>query len=210
MRIFAPSLLAIVLCVAGCGSEADQQDNSPGTTVTFQSEPGSEPTPDTSENNRVQANIDRFFASNAQHPDFGPQAKRGPGDATLGNEKARRYGDFTYPLVRRTLAAAQDLEPDKLADRRVREDLQQVVLTAVLDQNGKLTEIIIDQHSGDYTIDHLFIAACEKALSTSNPPLGARAEDGGYRLRITGQITNYSFDRYGEYTYGTKVELSLL
>jgi len=211
-EILAVVLLAALSCAAGCGSHADRAAG-PTTRVILAPEPDAVSTASgaasTDTNAAVQANIDRFFGSNAEQARYGEAAPRPPGDASLGNEKARRFGDFSYVLARRTLAAAQDLEPDKLSHRKMRDDLRQVILTAVLDQDGRLTEIIIEQHSGDQAVDQLFIAACKKALWSRNPPLEARADDGNYRLRIAGRIINYSFDRDGKYTYRTQLELSL-
>jgi hypothetical protein len=213
IRILASSLLAVSLCAAGCGLH-HEESSGPPTRVTFETEPDAAPTPTTAaptdSNAAVQANIDRYFGSHTEGTDYGPKARRGPGDASLGNDKARRFGDFSYVLARRTLEAAQDLEPEKLAQRKMRDDLNQVVLTAVMDHVGRLNEIIIDQHSGDQAVDQLFIAACKKSLWSRNPPLGARAADDSYRLRIAGKVTNYTFDRYGKYTYETQVELSLM
>lgn len=212
-KICGTALLAALLCAAGCGSHAEETAG-PTTRVTFATEPDAASTPSSAAgadtNAAVQANIDRFFGSTAEQTRYNEVAPRPPGNASLGNDKARRFGDFSYVLARRTLVAAQDLEPDKLEQRKMRDDLKQVILTAVLDQSGRLTEIIIGQHSGDLAVDHVFIAACKTALWSRNPPLEARAEEGNYRLRIAGRITNYTFDRYGKYTYRTEVELSLL
>lgn len=212
-RILGVMLLAAFICAGGCSSHTEEPTG-PTTRVTFATEPDATSTPSTAAsadtNAAVQANIDRFFGSTAEQARYADAVTRQPGDASLGNDKARSFGDFSYILARRTLRAAQDLEADKLAHRKMRDDLQQVVLTAVLDQDGRLTEIIIEQHSGDQAVDQLFIAACKKALWSRNPPVEARADDGDYRLRIAGRITNYSFDRYGNYTYRTQLELSLL
>jgi hypothetical protein len=212
-RIVASSLVAALLCVAGCGSHTDT-DTTPGTPVTFEPEPdalsSAAPAPAGDSNAAIQANIDRYYGSETNHPTYGPGPVRPPGDAILGNQKAEQYGDFTYVLARRTLDAAQDLETDKLSQRKMRDDLHPVVLTAVMDPVGRLTEIVIDQHSGDEAVDQIFIAACKKALWSRNPPPGARADNDTYRLRISGKVTNYTFDRYGKYTYKTQVELSLL
>lgn len=212
--IFVAAILAALPYAAGCGWHAQQSPgdaSAPTTRVLLATEPDAGPpsssTADT--NAAVQANIDRFYGSKTEHEPYG-QAARPPGDAKLGNEKARQFGDFSYVLARRTLKTTQDLEPEKLAHRKMRDDLKQVVLTAVMDQGGRLTEIIIEQHSGDQAVDQLFIAACKKALWSRNPQAEARADDGTYRLRIGGLINNYSFDRNGKYTYNTQLELSLL
>jgi hypothetical protein len=138
------------------------------------------------------------------------QASRGPGDSRLLNDKARQYADFSYILLKQTLDAAQQLEPDKLSNKRVPVGLGPVVLTAVMDAQGRLNEIVVEQHSGALAIDHLFIDACKKGIWSRNPPVGARADDGNYRIRIQGSVANLSFDRYGEYSYVTDIGLGIL
>lgn len=136
--IFVAAILAALPYAAGCGWHAQQSPgdaSAPTTRVLLATEPDAGPpsssTADT--NAAVQANIDRFYGSKTEHEPYG-QAARPPGDAKLGNEKARQFGDFSYVLARRTLKTTQDLEPEKLAHRKMRDDLKQVVLTAVMDQ----------------------------------------------------------------------------
>lgn len=133
-----------------------------------------------------------------------------PHGTQLLNDKARQFAEFSDVLLAQTMKAAQQLEPDKLAERRVRDDLNPVVLTAVMDSQGRLHEIVIEQHSGDLAVDRLFIEACKKGIWSRNPPLAARSADNNYRVRIQGMIYNSSFDRYGQYTYDTELGLALL
>jgi hypothetical protein len=131
------------------------------------------------------------------------------GGTKLLNDKARQFAKFSDILLTQTIRAVQELEPDKLEKHRVSDDLKPVVLTAVLDPQGRLNEIVIDQHSGDLRVDHLMIEACKKGIWSRNPPSGARAIDGNYRLRVEGMLFNSSFDRYGEYTYDAELGLAI-
>ena len=132
------------------------------------------------------------------------------GGVKLLNDKARQFANFSDLLLQQTLRAAEQAAPDKLENRRVPGDLKPVILTTVLDPQGRLNEIVIDQHSGDLLVDRWFIEACKKGVWSRNPPPGARASDGNYRLRLEGTVINASFDRYGIYSYETAVGLSIL
>ena len=186
---------------------------------TTMSLPAAAPTPaaDTSRaadlNSTVQSNIDRFFVATA--PDSGftrepPPKSTGPSQTTLLNPKAEQFPDFSYPMLNRTLKAVQGFERDRLAQRKLRAGIERVVLVAVMTPGGKLTEIEIEQHSGDHAIDQIVIDACKEALWSRNPPAAALSNEGSYRLRVEGLITNYQFDRDGKYTYITRVGLALL
>jgi hypothetical protein len=163
-------------------------------------------------NSTVQSNIDRFFVATA--PDTGfvrePPKSTGPTHTTLLNPKAEQFPDFSYAMLNRTLKAVQGFERDRLAQRKLRDDIERVVLVAAMTPGGKLTEIEIEQHSGDHAVDQIVIDACKNALWSRNPPAAALSNDGGYRLRVEGLITNYQFDRDGKYTYTTRVGLALL
>ena len=132
------------------------------------------------------------------------------GDTRLLNDKARQFANFSDLVLQQTLKAAAQAAPEKLENRRVPTDLQPVILTTVLDPQGRLNEIVIDQHSGDRLVDRWFIEACKKGVWSRNPPPGARASDGNYRLRLQATVANASFDRYGIYSYETSVGLSIL
>ncbi|MGH7836222.1 MAG: hypothetical protein ACREQC_00200 [Candidatus Binataceae bacterium] len=133
-----------------------------------------------------------------------------PGGTRLLNDKARQYANFSDILLSQTLRAAQQLEPEKLASKRIPVEMPPVVLTAIMDAQGRLKEIVIERHSGDLSVDRLFIEACKKGLWSRNPPIGARTAEGNYRVQIQGNVSNQSFDRYGEYTYSTEIGLAIL
>ena len=173
-------------------------------------EPAAKPPPTRDLNATVQENLDRFFISNAERTRYSDSSDPPPGKSKLANAKAEQYSEFSYALLRQTLEAARAVEPDVLKRRKVRTDLAPVVLTALMNRKGVLTEIAIDQHSGDRAVDRAIIDACKRGLWSRNPPLGARTGDGTYRLRIEGLIINYSIDRNGRYSYDTHLALSIL
>jgi hypothetical protein len=163
-------------------------------------------------NSTVQNNIDRFFVATAPDSGFNrePPKSTGPTQTTLLDPKAEQFPDFSYPMLNRTLKAVQGFERDRLSQRKLRDDMARVVLVAVMTPDGKLTEIAIEQHSGDRAVDQIVIDACKEALWSRNPPAAALSNDGSYRLRVEGLITNYQFDRDGKYTYTTRLGLALL
>jgi hypothetical protein len=144
------------------------------------------------------------------NPEAPSSASQMPGGTRLLNDKARQYANFSDILLTQTLQAAKELEADRLADKRIPVELPAVVLTAIMDSEGRLQEIVIEHHSGDLAVDRLFIEACKKGIWSRNPPIGARAVDGNYRVQIEGSVNNQSFDRYGEYTYSTEIGLAIL
>lgn len=213
--ILAAALLA-ALPFAGCGfyaAHTQPPDSSATPPPTALTAPAASQSPDDANRSAsatAEANINRYFASNPDRLRYSEEAARPPGEAKLDNDKARQFSQFAYPLARRTLKAAQDLELEKLDRRKLPDGLKPVVLTAVMDPVGRLTEIEIAQHSGDIAVDRLLIEACKKGLWARNPPVDARASDGNYRLRIEGTINNHTVNWHGYFTYTTQVALSIL
>jgi hypothetical protein len=163
----------------------------------------------TDPNAAVQRNIDRFYASNPDALRYSDETPP-PGDTRLLNAKAEKFADFAYGLLHQTLLAEQASETARLKKRRLPDNLRPVILTAVMTPMGKLTDISIEQRSGDQIVDNMVIEACKKGLWSRNPPAGALAADGVFRLRIEASINNYSFDRNDDYTYDTHVGLAIL
>jgi TolA-binding protein len=161
-------------------------------------------------NAMVQQNIERLFVSNLNQLRYHEGRADAPGDTTLLNDKARRFSEFSYQLLNQTLAAARAIEPDRLAGRKLPEDIAPMVLTAVMDSEGRLTEISIESHSGDHQVDEIIIDSCKQGLWSRNPPEQALGSDGMYRVRIRGYIRAYSFDLKGRYKYETEFALGIL
>jgi hypothetical protein len=161
-------------------------------------------------NAMVQQNIERLFVSNVNQLRYREGSADTPGGTALLNDKARKFSEFSYQLLNQTLAAARTIEPDRLAGRKLPVDIAPMVLTAVMDPQGRLTEISIESHSGDHQIDQIIIDSCKQGLWSRNPPEQALDTDGMYRVRIRGYIRAYSFDLKGRYKYETQFALAVL
>jgi hypothetical protein len=164
----------------------------------------------TARNSIVQQNIERLFVSNVDQLRYREGGSEAPGETVLLNDKSREFAEFSYQLLNRTLKAAHDIEPDRLAGRRLPEDISPIVLTAVMDSQGRLTEIEIESHSGDRQVDQIIIDSCKQGLWSRNPPVKAVGPDGVYRLQVRGYIRAYSIDRQGRYKYQTELGLGIL
>lgn len=165
--------------------------------------------PPISPNAAVQHNIERFYASNPDALRYSDEAPP-PGDTRLLNPKARKFAEFSYALLHQTITIEQASEKKYLKQRKLPTNLRPVILIATMTPNGKLTDLAIDQQSGDQTIDKMVIEACKKGLWSRNPPSGALTADGVFRLRVEASINNYSFDRNDNYTYDTHLALGIL
>lgn len=157
----------------------------------------------------TQYNLDRFYLS---HPPIEIDAVgiKPRGDVTLLNKKAARFPEFSYPMLNRTLPLAQKLGQAALDGREIPGDLKPVILTVTLSPIGHPTDIAIEQHSGVAAIDHVMIDACKQGLWAMNPPVAAAQPDQAYKLRFEGVIYNYSYNRYGQYSYITHIGLGVL
>ena len=158
----------------------------------------------------VQQNIERLFVSNLDQLRYHEGRAPTPGSTALLNDKARRFSEFSYQLLNQTLTAARTIEPDQLTGRKLPNDIAPMVLTAVLDGDGRLTEISIESHSGDHQIDQIIIDSCKQGLWSRNPPKAAIDPDGMYRVRVRGYIRAYSVSLSGQYRYETEFGLGIL
>jgi len=161
-------------------------------------------------NVEVQQNVERLFVSKVNQLRYREGHADAPGDTTLLNEKAQKFSEFSYQLLNQTLTAARSIESERLAGRKLPVDIAPMVLTAVMDSEGRLTEISIDSHSGDHQVDQIIIDSCKQGLWSRNPPQQALRTDGMYRLRIRGYIRAYSIDFKGRYKYQTMLALGVL
>jgi hypothetical protein len=160
-------------------------------------------------NTAVQHNIEKYFVATAPDTAYTESAKP-PSESELLNPKAKQFSEFSYDLLRKAIAAAQEIETDKLHQRKLPDDIGPTVLTAVMDNNGRLKELVIESRSGDQAVDGVVIDACKKGLWSRNPPAAAMDADGGYRFRVEGLIRNYTIDRNGAFHYSTRFGLGIL
>ncbi len=117
-----------------------------------------------------------------------------PGDSPderLLNSKAARYPDFAYRLLHRVSAAVRELEVKKISPIELPPDLSAVVVTGVLNGRGKLTELVLEQHSGRLAVDNVVLEACRRGLWANDPPPGPLGTDGSYRVRIEAWVGNF-------------------
>jgi hypothetical protein len=129
----------------------------------------------------------------------------------LLNAKAAKYSAFSSRMLSQLLQEMVRLEGQRPVNMMVLpDDLKPVIVTAVLNREGQLRELIFDQHSGVATVDKLVIKACKEALWAGTAPAEALGRDGNYRLRIEAELSNYSANREGEQTFITRLGLGIL
>jgi hypothetical protein len=166
--------------------------------------------PEHTSNPMIQQNIERMFVRNVDQLRYREGHADAPGETTLLNDKARTFSEFSYQLLNQTLTAARSIEPERLAGRKLPEDISPMVLTATMDSQGRLREISIDSHSGDHQVDQIIIDSCRQGLWSRNPPQRAMGADGMYRVRLRGYIWAYSVSFKGLYKYQTELGLGIL
>ncbi len=133
-----------------------------------------------------------------------------PAEESLLNDKAAQYAAFSHALLERLYVQMRDLErTEQYSQLKVPEDIKPVVITAIMDKDGNLKELILEQHSGRANVDKLVIAACKKALWYRNPPLGALSDDGDYKFTIHGQIQNFASKDGRHWQFITKIGLGI-
>ncbi|HUA34874.1 MAG TPA: TonB C-terminal domain-containing protein [Candidatus Binataceae bacterium] len=135
---------------------------------------------------------------------------RTPAFETLLNGKAAQYANFSQTLMERVYAQLRILErTDEISILKLPTEIHPTVVTAIMDRNGKLKEIILEQHSGKTALDKMVIEACKKSLWYPNPPVGALSEGGDYRLTVQVHLENFASqdDRHWDFT--TKIGLGI-
>ncbi len=174
----------------------------------------------------VAAIDDPKAAYAAMHPNSGglghafedqPGMRRHVGTETspaveqLLNPKAAQFSQFSTSLLDKMWGQLRLRESDDdIAKVKVPTNIQPVVLTATLAPDGKLKEIVVEQHSGKAIIDQLFISAAKKAIWAENPPKAAAQPDGTYQVRIEGRIENFASTTANRWTFTTYVGIALM
>ncbi len=132
-----------------------------------------------------------------------------PADERLLNTKAAKFGEFSSTLVHQVLIAAVRLQQGEMETKVIPDNASPVIITAIMNKDGKLKELILEQRSGSGALDHLMVEACKQGLWTSNPPPEAMT-DGEYRFRIEGRMKNFSTADQRHWKFETHVGLALL
>jgi hypothetical protein len=225
-RFFAASLFAIAIFAAGCA--ADDKPPAPA--------PDTGPQPKLlSSLNDVNATPVNPFAIN-QVPkrgegmildqgrvSAGPRTyqtepgtsrvvgnEENPGTVRLLNAKAAKFGSFAGIILDRIYARLIEAErTEEISRIKLPTEIKAVVITAVLDKRGKLTELVLEQHSGKSKIDQMMLDVCRKSIWYENPPVEALASDGTYQLTIRLKLENYASSDEAHWSFITDLGLGL-
>lgn len=129
----------------------------------------------------------------------------------LLNAKAAEYPGLANMILTQLLDEMVKLEKkEPIVTLQLPDSLKPVIVTAILNDQGRLKELIYQQHSGLAAVDDLVISACKESLWVNNLPASALNQDGLYRLRIEAQLSKYSADREDNQTFITRVGLGIL
>ncbi len=225
-RFFAAALFAIAIFAAGCA--ADDKPPAPA--------PDAGPQPKLLTNlNDVNAVPVNPFAIN-QVPqrgegmilDHGPvsagprtyQTEPGisrvvgndenPGTVRLLNSKAAKFGSFSGVILDRIYARLIEAErTEEISRTKLPTEIKAVIITAVMDKSGKLTELILEQHSGKSKIDQMMLDVCRKSIWYENPPVEALSGDGTYQLTIRLKLENYASSDETHWNFITDLGLGI-
>lgn len=136
---------------------------------------------------------------------------RHPGEERLLNKKAAKYDMLSMRVMDQLFGTMQDLEDNEDFSRlKLPSHLRPVIITGTLDRNGKLRELVIEQHSGEARVDKMAIRACKKALYINNPPADAISGDGDYKVQVQARIQNFSTVDGKHWQFTTFLGIALL
>jgi hypothetical protein len=133
-----------------------------------------------------------------------------PGTVRLLNAKAAKFGNFSEVILDRIYAHLMVAErSEEFSRTRLPTEIKAVVITAVLDKNGKLTELILEQHSGKAKVDQMMLDVCKKSIWFENPPVEALSGDGDYKLTIKLKLENYASEDEHHWSFITDLGLGI-
>jgi hypothetical protein len=133
-----------------------------------------------------------------------------PGTVRLLNSKAAQFGNFSAVILDRIYARLFIAEKsEEISRTKLPTELKAVVITAILDKGGKLTELILEQHSGKAKIDQMMLDVCKKSIWYENPPVAARSDDGTYKLTIRLKLQNYASSDEHHWSFITDLGLGI-
>jgi hypothetical protein len=133
-----------------------------------------------------------------------------PGTVRLLNAKAAQFGDFSGVILDHIYARLIEAErSEEISRTRLPTDLRPVVITAIMNKSGKLTELILEQHSGKAKIDQMMLDVCKKSIWYENPPTAAISDDGTYTLTIKLKLQNYASSDEHHWSFTTDLGLGI-
>ena len=133
-----------------------------------------------------------------------------PGTVRLLNAKAAQFGSFAGAILDRIYARLIEAErTEEISRIKLPTEIRAVVITAILDKKGKLTELILEQHSGRATIDQMMLDVCKQSIWYENPPVAALTGDGNYQLTIRLKLENYASGDEKHWSFITDLGLGI-
>lgn len=136
--------------------------------------------------------------------------ERNPGTVRLLNDKAAKFGNFSAVILDRVYAQLAIAEKSEDISRtKLPTELKAVVITAILDKSGKLTELILEQHCGKAKIDQMMIDVCKKGVWCENPPAAALSGDGTYKLTFRMKLENFASSDEHHWSFVTDLGLAV-
>jgi hypothetical protein len=133
-----------------------------------------------------------------------------PGTVRLLNAKAAQFGDFSALILDRIYARLIEAErTEEISRTKLPTDIRPVVITAILNKKGTLTELILEQHSGKARIDQMMLDVCRKSIWYENPPVAALSTDGTYQLTIKLKMQNYASSDEHHWSFITDLGLGI-
>jgi len=135
---------------------------------------------------------------------------RNPGTVRLLNDKAAKFGNFSAVILERVYARLSIAEKtEDISRTQLPAGLKPVIITAILDKSGKLTELILEQHSGKAKIDQMMLDVCKKSIWYENPPAAALSGEGDYKLTFRLKLENYASVDERHWSFITDLGLGL-
>ncbi|HZC45265.1 MAG TPA: hypothetical protein VE243_02255 [Candidatus Acidoferrum sp.] len=136
--------------------------------------------------------------------------EQNPGTVRLLNDKAAKFGNFSAVILDRIYAHLIVAErTEEISRTKLPTELKAVVITAIMDKSGKLTELILEQHSGQARIDQMMLDVCKSSIWYQSPPAAAISDDGTYKLTIRLKLENYASSDESHWNFITDLALGL-
>jgi hypothetical protein len=230
MKIFrqigAAGLLAAAIAVAGCADQDKPPEPAPGevpaakmvTDLSSVSSATIDPLGTNAVPQRGEGLLHNEGGDSSSPRTFGEEpgltrqagTDTNPGEQRLLNAKAAKFANFSQVILDRVFAQLQLAErEEEISSTKLPTDIKPVVITAIMDRSGKLTELILEQHSGRARIDQMMIAVCKKAIWYRNPPPEALSGDGNYKLTIQCKLTNYASKDEAHWSFFTSLAVGI-
>ncbi|HLI81186.1 MAG TPA: hypothetical protein VKV03_14460 [Candidatus Binataceae bacterium] len=134
-----------------------------------------------------------------------------PCEQRLLNKKAAQFDMVSVHLLDQVFSQIRRLQgDDEFSHVVLPTDLRWVVITATINHQGALKELVIEQHSGTAAMDKLMVAACKKGLYLRNAPEDAADPSGNYKVRIEARMENFASLDGEHWEYKTYMGLAIL